>query len=138
MRDRFVWTLETARALRAGDFAAIDMEAVADELEHMAGGEVHELRSRITQILEHLLKLKLTTGPLLENNQRLWKGSILRQQAAIDSLLEESPSLGRLLTPELLGRCYRGASRIVANDLDVTPEPRCPFTVADVLPDRDQ
>jgi hypothetical protein len=138
MHDRYALTLESARALRARDFARIDADAVAEELESMAGADAHELRSRVTRILEHLLKLKLTAGPLYDENQRLWKGFVLRQQSEIDSLLEESPSLKRLLTPELLNRCHRTAARVVANDLGIAVDDfHCPFGLEDVLPDRD-
>ena len=136
MHDRYALTLDAARALREGDFVRIDQAAVAEELERVANADVHELRSRVAQILEHLLKLRLATGLIHEYNQRGWMGSVLRQQAEIGWLLQESPSLRRLLTAEFLDHCYKTAAVLVAQELDVTPDEHCPFTLTDILPDR--
>ena len=131
MSDRYQWAVDTAQRLREGDMD-IDRVALAGELEQMGRSDARELRSRITQIMEHLLKLKLTSGPLREQNEHGWRASILRQQGEIETLLEESPSLHRLLG-DLAGKCYGAAAGAVAVEFDVIAPQACPFQLEDVL-----
>jgi hypothetical protein len=79
------------RAHPAGKFNEIDAENVAEEIDSLGKSERHQLRSRVAQILEHQLKLSLTAGPLRENDERGWRGSIRRQQGEIRQLSSDSP-----------------------------------------------
>ena len=128
------WSDRTAALIRAGKFKQIDAENVAEEIESLGKSERHQLRSRVTQILEHQLKLSLTSGPLRENNERGWRGAVGRQRGEMRKLMRESPSLKRLLTPETLQDCYSDAVEPVATEYDVKPPARCPFGWSDVLP----
>jgi hypothetical protein len=130
-QDRNAWALETARRLRAGE--AVDSAAIAEEIEQMARSDAHELRSRITQILEHLLKLDIPGEALVQNNSRGWRGSIARQRIEIADLLEESPSLKARITPELLAKCYRNAVSVVETEYGVKCPEECPFAPADIV-----
>jgi Domain of unknown function DUF29 len=132
--DRYAFVLETARALRAGDLAHVDSLAVAEELEQVGRSDARELKSRVVQIMEHLLKLRLTSGILRESNERGWRASILRQQEEIETLFAESPSLKQRLTPELLTKCYSVAAAAVATEYGVAPPDDCPFSVAEIIP----
>lgn len=132
-QDRHAWAVETARRLRAGE--PVDAAAVAEEIEQMSRSDAHELRSRITQILEHLLKLDIPDAALLQKNSRGWRGSIARQRIEIADLLEESPSLKAQLTPELLAKCYRNAVRVVETEYGVKCSDECAFGFEHVLPE---
>jgi hypothetical protein len=132
-KDFAEWSDRTAALIRAGRFHEIDVENVAEEIESLGKSERHQLRSRIVQILEHLLKLKLTTGPLRENNERGWRGSIRRQQGEIEQVVCDSPSLKDRLTREMLESCYRTAAGTVATEYAVKPPALCPFGWGDVL-----
>ena len=131
-RDFNLWTEETAAALRAGRLADLDIEHVAEEIEDMGKRNTRELRSRLTQILEHLLKLRLAKG-ILEYNRGGWEASILRQRSEIDSLLNQSPSLNRLIDQELIDECYGRAAAIVAAEYGVESPAECPFRREEVL-----
>jgi hypothetical protein len=133
-RDFCEWTAETARLLREGRWQQADLNRVAEEIEDMGKRDLRELRSRLTEIFEHMLKLSLTSGAVRENNERGWRGSIRRQQGEIRELLRESPSLQRRLTPETLQDCYSDAAGTVAAEFDVKPAVQCPFGWCDVLP----
>lgn len=132
-RDFYLWTRETAAALRARRFADLDIDHVAEEIEDMGKSNARELESRISQILEHLLKLQLAKGNLLEYNQTGWQASIVRQRNELDALLNESPSLRRLITPDLIRACYRRAARVVATEYKVEPPADCPFSQEEIL-----
>jgi uncharacterized protein DUF29 len=101
--DRYAWAMETARRLRAGE--PVNRVEVAVEIEQMGRCDARELDSRVTQILEHLLKLRLLDATDLEMNSRGWQASIARQRGEIMSLLEESPSLKRRITVQLVEKC---------------------------------
>jgi hypothetical protein len=132
--DRYQWALETAAAIRAGDLAAVDLSAVAEEVEIVARADAHELRSRLEQILEHMLKLKLITGQVRKYNESGWQASIVRQRSEIQSLLEASPSLEHRI-PEMLPKAYRTAAAAVHAGFDVDAPPECPFGITEILAD---
>ncbi len=55
-KDVVAWAWEQAALLRAGKFASIDIEHIAEEIEDVAKTESRELRSRLAVLLAHLLK----------------------------------------------------------------------------------
>ena len=132
-QDFYLWTRETAAALRARRFADLDIEHIAEEIEDMGKSNKRELRSRLTQILEHLLKLRMAKGTILEYNQNIWQASIARQRDEIEALLQESPSLRRLVVPDLIEDCYGRAARVVAAEYKVAPPADCPFSQEEIL-----
>src|SRR5262249_20284176 len=86
------------------------------------------------RIMEHLLKLQLTEGPMLALNCRLWQASITRHRIHIEVLLADSPSLRRKLRG-MMPAAYRRAVRI-AKPIAVKPIPtECPFTLEQLLSD---
>jgi hypothetical protein len=134
-QDRYAWSVETARALRAGNLKSVNLIEVAEELEELGRSEPRELASRVKQIIEHLLKLRLVSGVKGQQNKRGWQASVIRQQSELRSLLEESPSLKRRLTPEFLGKCYRATAPAIAVEYNVKPPVTCPFPLAEILPE---
>jgi hypothetical protein len=133
-RDFCEWTAVTARLLREGRWQQADMIRVAEEIEDMGKKDLRELRSRLTEIIEHALKLSLTSGAVRETNARGWRASIRRQQGEIRELLRQSPSLQSRLTPETLQGCYSDAAATVAAEFDLEPPAQCPFAWREVLP----
>jgi len=93
-RDFNLWTEETAAALRAGRLADLDIEHVAEEIEDMGKRNTRELRSRLTQILEHLLKLRLAKG-ILEYNRGGWEASILQPRSTASNRQPSAPSVAK-------------------------------------------
>src|SRR2546422_4819641 len=90
--DFVLWAEHNAELLRSGRLAEADLEEIAEEIESMGKSNRRALESRIIRVLEHLLKLRLVTGPEGDHNERGWRGSILHQQSAIAALIEERPS----------------------------------------------
>jgi hypothetical protein len=136
-RDRYQWALETAGRLRGEGFSEVDQIAVAEELEQVAGSDRRELRNRVRQILEHLLKLRLVTGAAAERNQAAWRKEIDRHRDELEELLEESHSLEQLLTADLLEKLYQKAARHFQRDFEIVPSATCPFTWADIQPSKE-
>ena len=130
------WTAATAKLLREGRFDEVDIAHVAEEIEDMGKSDYRKLESCLTRIMEHLLKLRLTKGHLLDRNRGQWNASITRQRVQIERLLKESPSL-RPKAPSMIPDAYRDAVRIVEAARLVTEPipPECPFTETEVLAD---
>lgn len=131
--DLAEWAFYNADLLRSGRISEADLENIAEEIETLGRSESHELKSRLTQIIEHLLKLEFAPGDVLERNKRLWRISVARQRGEIEDVLRTSPSLKGHLTEEVLARCYRTAARTFQTGFEITPPAQCPFTFEQIL-----
>ena len=78
-----------AASARAND-PALDWPNIIEEIESVGRSERSALASHIRTVLEHLAKLE--TSPAVEPRGG-WRQTVLRARAAIDAVLEESPSL---------------------------------------------
>jgi len=133
-RDFYQWAQETAAALRAGRIAEVDIESIAEEIESMANRDLRELISRLRRILEHKLKLAYLPTWVVERNRRLWTTSVIKQQTAIQSLLQQSPSLRRRVPDLICSDAYTQAVRLVSESFDLVDLPsECPWTIEEIL-----
>jgi hypothetical protein len=123
------WTEEQAAALRRAKSVSaagtrrpnvpLDWEHLAEEIESLGKSERRELRSQITRILRHLLKLEVS--PAAEPRAG-WRATIDEARTEIEGLLEDSPSLRRE-TEALIKKQLRAAARLAADDLSQHGEP---------------
>lgn len=131
--DFYLWTQRAAELLRAGRPDQVDLENVAEEIESLGKSDKRELRSRLKVLIMHLLKCQQSS----EVPSRSWLLTIRSQRSEIRTLLEESPSLKRMV-PELVAQAYREAADLASYEMDQPAEPfpaRCPFSEADILDD---
>jgi len=130
-KDFYAWLIKNADLLRKRQFAEVDIEHVAEELEAMSKSEKRELISRLTVLLAHLLKWQFQSAL----RSRSWKNTILTQRIDISELLEDSPSLQYELE-RYCNVAYEKA-RLSAEDetgMDKMNFPEhCPFTLAQML-----
>ena len=87
--DVVAWANEQARLLRAGRFAELDIEHIADEVEDVGKSEQRELAHRMSQLLAHLLKWHFQP----DRRGRSWNNSIRVQRREIRKVLTVMPSL---------------------------------------------
>ena len=129
--DFYAWTVEQARLLRLGDFSAIDVANIAEEIESMGRSDRRELKSRLVILVMHLLKWRHQPGA----RSRSWSATIDEQRLQIEGILAESPSL-RPSVAAMLGEAHAIArARAIAETGladEVFPE-ACPFTATDVM-----
>ena len=85
----------------------------------MGKSDRRELRSQITRVLRHLLKLE--ASPAAEPRAG-WRATIDEARTEIEGLLEDSPSLRRE-TQALIKKQIRAAARLAADDLMHHSEP---------------
>lgn len=87
--DVITWANEQAAFLRAGNFAALDIEHIADEVEDVGKSEQRELESRMALLLAHLLKWHVQP----ERRGSSWETTIRNQRKAVALRLKKTPSL---------------------------------------------
>ncbi len=124
------WAFEQANALRNGDYAGLDIENIAEELETLGRGEFSALRSALAVIVMHMLKWDHQP----ERRSRSWAISIRVQRNHAEDQIRENPSLKPRLGEALTG-AYRTARLTAANETGLpirTFPPDCPYTWADV------
>lgn len=130
--DFYTWTREQAKALRAKDLAALDLDHLAEEIDDLGSNIEHAIESHLERLLFHLLKLRHdpATRP-----RRGWKVAVDHARAEIDKYVSRNPGLQRL--PErYLPAAYRYARRRAAVALDRVPESfpeTCPWSLEKIL-----
>ena len=115
------WTEEQAAALRrvTGSNLPLDWENLAEEIESLGKSDRRELRSQITRILRHLLKLEASSAA---EPRAGWRVTIREARAEIESVLEDSPSLRRE-AQAMITKQIRAAAELAADDLGQHGEP---------------
>jgi hypothetical protein len=130
-KDFYAWTQETAALIAAGKWHEIDQGRLADEVGGLGREDQREMARRVQRILTELLVWWAMPGERRGN----WAVTISEQRAALEAIVEDSPSLKAQLE-EVMAKEYRWA-RSKAQDQTTGyrfPE-TCPFTVAQVLDD---
>lgn len=131
--DVIAWANEQAALLRAGNFGALDIEHIADEVEDVGKSERRELMSRMVVLLVHLLKWRFQP----ERRGASWQTTVRHQRRLIDLDLQETPSLKVSLADaawqEKAWLAAVGQASSVTNmGEDIFPE-ICPWTTDQIL-----
>ncbi|MDJ0565985.1 MAG: DUF29 domain-containing protein, partial [Microcystis sp. M49629_WE12] len=71
--DFYLWLKTTAEQLKKGQFAEVDLDNLIEEIESMGRSERHALKSLLTRLLEHLLKLTYWQSER-DRNGNHWNG----------------------------------------------------------------
>ena len=132
--DVIAWANEQARLLRAGQFEALDIEHIADEIEDVGKSEKRELRSRMAVLLAHLLKWQYQPD-LRERHGGSWRRTIKIQRSEIEDCLTDTPSLkADLGQPQWWRRVWNEGVGIAVKEtgLDCFPE-SCPWAFDQIM-----
>jgi hypothetical protein len=108
--DFFQWTQSTAEMIRQGRLAEVDLEHVAEEIEDMGKRDRREVRSRLIVLVMHLLKWELQP----ELRTPSWRSTIHEQRMQIQLIIQDSPSLRRLPSDELVTTYEHAVERAIA------------------------
>ena len=130
-QDFFEWTARNAELLRAGRFAEADLEHIAEEIEDMGKSERRELESRLSVLLNHLLKWRFQPN----RRGRSWQATIRIQRTELLRLLADMPSLRPDLR-EQLPQVYPTAVERAIAETELPDEafpPACPFSLDQIL-----
>lgn len=129
--DFAAWLLYQADVLRNRRYT-IDRDGLAEELEAMGRKDRTELRSRLQNLLSHLLKWAYEPS----RRSKSWIATINLSRDRIEDLLEESPSLrGELNSALAKSHVYRRALRDATVDSEgkVQFPDTCPWTLDEIL-----
>jgi len=129
-QDLVIWATQTAQLLREGAvFSQDERELIAEEIYEMASRDRRKLKNLTVSLVMHLLKIEYQP----EKRTRSWDVTVLSQRRHLRVLLEDSPSLSRVLDQEL-PNLYDDARQAAKTEtgIDLFPE-RNPFTVEQIL-----
>jgi hypothetical protein len=112
--DYQLWLENTINQLRQGDFQAVDWPNLLEELADLGKNNRRALKSLLTRLLEHLLKLTYWQSQR-DYNQAGWKKEIRNFRLQIADLLADSPSLKSYLR-EILAKCYLDARNLLIDE----------------------
>jgi hypothetical protein len=122
-RDEHEWIAAQISALESGQMNRLDRGNLIEFLSEMTIRDRRELRSRLTVLLLHLLKIRFQPDRLSAS----WVSTILIQQNEIRSLLEDIPSLGSR-ADAIAVQAYRDAIRLATRETGL-PASQFPATV---------
>ncbi|HSF32439.1 MAG TPA: DUF29 domain-containing protein [Candidatus Tectomicrobia bacterium] len=129
--DLYAWTKAQAEALRAKDWAALDVANLAEEIESLGREQAHAVESYLALLCLHLLKWRYQP----DRRGKSWRFSMRVARQRIARRLRQNPSL-RPRVPDLLSDAYADARRLAADQTDLPlatfPE-ACPWSLAQVL-----
>lgn len=131
--DFLEWSRETAELIREGKLAEVDTEHVAEEIEGLGNNWRRSLRSRLRQLLMHLLKIRYQEHA--QQDLRSCRISVSNQRLEIDDLLDGAPSLRRAME-SMLSTCFDRAREMaeLETGLPIAAFPvHCPWSLAQIM-----
>jgi hypothetical protein len=112
--DFALWAEQQTAALREGRFADLDMANLTEEIDGLTRRDRREIRSRLTVLMMHLLKLRYQPERALGS----WRGTIREQAREIGLILKDSPSLRREM-PGFIAEAYIDARPQAAAETEI-------------------
>lgn len=131
--DLYAWSQQQVALLQAEEWDKIDWRHITEEIDALGASQRNELRSRLKVLILHLLKWHFQP----ERQSKSWLASIDEQRSSIEDLLEDNPSLRRLLEESVTiayPRAVRDALKQTGLSRPTFPA-ACPYTVAQILDD---
>jgi Domain of unknown function DUF29 len=112
--DFYTWTQAQAAALRAKDWAALDVANLAEEIESLGNEQAHAVESHLVLVLTHLLKWVYQP----QRRTRGWRTIMRMGRQQIARRLRRNPGL-RSDLPTLLTNAYADARKRAMDGTDL-------------------
>ncbi|NVD72540.1 DUF29 domain-containing protein [Duganella sp. BJB1802] len=129
--DLALWMDAQIQLLLEHRFAELDVDNLVAELDGMKKQYEHELDSRLTVLIMHLLKCQYQK----DYPQNKWRSTLIEQRYRLSRLLKTSPST-RKLVPKYATECYPIARRRAAEETglgeDVFPH-SLPYSIEQLM-----
>jgi hypothetical protein len=135
-QDFYLWLTTTAEQLKQGKLTDVDWENLIEEIDSMGKSQKNVLKSLLTVLIEHLLKL-IYWETEKDRNANHWSREITAFRQQICDLLADSPSLKPYIQ-EIFPESYDFARRRVARamGMKISFFPEIPdFTLEQTLDD---
>ena len=116
-QDFYLWIETTAKQLKEGRFAEVDLANLIEEIESMGRSEKRALESNLVVLLMHLLKYKYQS----EKRTNSWLSTIFEHRRRLNKDLQDSPSLKKYFAEKFM-ECYQDARQLAALETGLTLE----------------
>ncbi|GFE68783.1 DUF29 domain-containing protein [Chroococcus sp. FPU101] len=111
------WIEETVKQLQDRDFEAVDWKNLIEEVIDLGKSEKNAVKSLLTRLLEHLLKLSYWEAEK-SYNSRKWRSEIVTFRIQIQDRLEDSPSL-KVYLESIHDHCLKSAIASMSELFDI-------------------
>ena len=109
--DFYAWTQEQSELLKLGEWKALDILNLVEEIESLGKQQKQELRNRLGILIGHFLKWQYQP----DFRSRSWKITIREQRRRIKEHILENPSLKSYLSQAIL-EAYQDAIDLVLKE----------------------
>jgi hypothetical protein len=116
-KDHSLWIEKTVSLLENRQFSELDLDNLIEEIRSMSISEKRSLKSLLTRILEHLLKLAYWESER-EYKANHWKGEITTFRFDLSEILVDNLGLKSYLRNNFV-KCYQVALRSVSRRMGV-------------------
>jgi hypothetical protein len=141
-QDLQLWVEQTIQQLQNHEFEALDIEHLIEELVDLGKAEKNALKSNLTILLAHLLKLRVQHD-VPDSMKVSWYSSILEHCQQVLNNLADTPSLKSFLI-EAVEKAYSDARKLAIKEGKLAkfgiPIPEesesrtvCPFSIEQIL-----
>ena len=141
-RDLQYWIEQTIQQLRNREFESLDIEHLIEELIDLGKAEKNALKSNLTILLAHLLKL-MVQHDVPDMMKGSWYSSVLEHRQRVLNNLSDTPSLKSFLV-EAIEKAYLDGRKLAIKEGKLAkfgvrvPEESeypivCPFSVEQIL-----
>jgi hypothetical protein len=141
-RDLQEWIEQTIQHLKNQEFELLDIEHLIEELVDLGRSEKNTLRSNLTILLAHLLKLKVQHD-VPDTMKGSWFSSVIEHRQRVLNNLADTPSLKSFLV-EAIEKAYPDGRKMAIKEgklakfgVRVPQESEyaiiCPFAVEQIL-----
>jgi hypothetical protein len=141
-KDLQLWVEQTIENLQKGNFEALDIEHLVEELADLGRAERNALRSNLMILLAHLLKLRVQNDAP-DSMKSSWYSSVLEHRQRVLNSLTDTPSLNSFVSEAVI-QAYPNAQKLAIREGRLArfgvriPEESeyptdCPFSVEQIL-----
>jgi hypothetical protein len=141
-RDFQLWLTATIRQLEQGDFQALEVSHLVEELKELGKSDKNALEGDLMILLAHLLKLKVQSSAP-ESMKSSWYRSVIEHRERVIALLENTPSLKSHLAIAI-NKTYPKGRKVAIEEskfadfgISIPPEEEypldCPFPLEKIL-----
>ena len=113
-RDWQLWIEQTIQQLQNQEFESLDIEHLIEELVDLGKSERNSLKSNLTILLAHLLKL-MVQHDVPDSMKGSWYSSVLEHRQRVLNNLTDNPSLKNFL-PEALEKAYPDSRKLAIKE----------------------
>jgi hypothetical protein len=141
-KDLQLWVEQTIENLQKGNFEALDIEHLVEELADLGRAERNALKSNLMILLAHLLKLRVQNDAP-DSMKSSWYSSVLEHRQRVLNSLTDTPSLNSFVSEAVI-QAYPNAQKLAIREGRLArfgvriPEESeyptdCPFSVEQIL-----